>query len=344
MGANGLAASGGVAFSLRPFETPADGRPMPNPITIDPAWFAPDAIPDGTAAHARALIGASRLAPDTWALGPEQVRERRSRGSTPFVVAPRSERAGEITIEGPAGPLAIRVIAPEQPSAVYLHLHSGGWALGSADQDDPRLERLAAELGFACLSVDYRLAPEHPYPAGPDDCEAAALWVARQAAARFGAARLLIGGESAGAHLAVVTLLRLRDRHGLAPFERANLTAGSYDLGLTPSARLFGNQGLVLGTRDLRMFAANYLQDGEDVRDPDVSPLYADLANMPPAIFTVGTRDPLVDDTLFMAGRWIAAGNAAELSVAPGSAHVFTSLPEPNAAPAFERVMAFLKG
>lgn len=317
---------------------------MPKPIAIDPAVFVSEAAPQGTRDFADRLIAQASAAPDTWALGPQQVRERRKRGLTPFVCEPKSPRAEVFEIEGPDGPVPIRVIAPENPSAVYLHFHSGGWTLGSSDQDDPRLERLASELGFACLSVEYRLAPENPYPAGPDDCEAAALWVAREAKAQFGVDRLLIGGESAGAHLAAVTLVRLRDRHGLSPFERANLTAGSFDLGLTPSARLFGNQRLVLGTRDIRMFAANYLQNGEDLSDPDVSPLYADLSGLPPAIFTVGTRDPLVDDTLFMAARWTAAGNEAELSVWPGSAHVFTSLAEPNAEPAFEKVMAFLKG
>lgn len=306
--------------------------------------FAPDAAPAGTLAHGEELIALASGAPSIWSLGPQEVRARRKSGVTVFVAEPRSPRANLMTIDGPGGPLPIRVIAPERPSAVYLHFHSGGWTLGSADQDDPRLERLASELGFACLSVEYRLAPEHPYPAGPDDCEAAALWVAREAKARFGVDRLLIGGESAGAHLTAVTLLRLRDRHGLAPFDRANLTAGSFDMGLTPSARRFGDRKLVLGTRDIRMFAANFLQNGENLQDPDISPLYADLAGMPPAIFTVGTRDPLLDDTLFMAARWVAAGAEAELSVWPGSAHVFTSLPEPNAEPAYARVIKFLKG
>lgn len=317
---------------------------MSRPLEIDPAVFAEGAAPQGTRELSRRLIAQASAAPDIWGMGPVQVRDLRRQGVTVFVVEPKSARAEALTIDGPDGPIPLRVIAPENPTAVYLHLHSGGWTLGSNDQDDPRLERLASELGFACVSPDYRLAPENPYPAGPDDCEAAALWVAREGAKRFGADRLLIGGESAGAHLAAVTLLRLRDRHQFAPFERANLTAGSFDLSLTPSARRFGNPKLVIGTRDIRMFAAMYLQRGEDLDDPDVSPLYADLSGLPPAIFTVGTRDPLVDDTLFMASRWIAAGNQAELSVWPGSAHVFTSLPDPNAQPAFDRVMAFLKG
>ncbi len=86
----------------------------------------------------------------------------------------------------------------------------------------------------AVLSVDHRLAPEHPFPAGPDDCEAAARWLVDRAEAEFGTARLLIGGESAGAHLSVLTLLRLRDRHGITgTFRAAHLTFGPYDLSMT---------------------------------------------------------------------------------------------------------------
>ena len=102
-----------------------------------------------------------------------------------------------------------------------------------------------------CVSVEYRLAPEHPYPAAPDDCEAAALWVIREMESRFGTSRLFIGGESAGAHLSAVTILRLRDRHGLNPFRGANLFAGCYDLTLTPSVRHWGAERLILNTRTM---------------------------------------------------------------------------------------------
>src|SRR5690606_5171609 len=103
-------------------------------------------------------------------------------------------------------------------------------------------ERLVDHCGLAVVSVDYRLAPEAPYPAAPDDCEAAARWLAAEAKERFGTDRLFIGGESAGAHLSVVTMVRLRDRHRLTPFCGANLNAGCFDLALTPSARRFGSE------------------------------------------------------------------------------------------------------
>jgi acetyl esterase len=316
---------------------------MPRPLAIDPAAFARGAVPEGTARLADELAALAETAPDNWSIGPAAVRERRRQGLSVFLSEPRSDRAQAIEIDGPAGRIPLRVIAPERPAGVYLHIHGGGWAFGDNQQDDPRLERLARTAGLACVSVDYRLAPEHPYPAGPDDCEAAALWLVRSARERFGTERLTIGGESAGAHLSVVTLLRLRDRHGLTPFVAANLVAGCYDLALAPSARNC-RERLILSLRDLRMFAAHYLQGGEDPRAPDVSPLYADLAGLPPALFTIGTRDPLVDDSLFMAARWTAAGGDAELSVWPGSVHVFTALPDPQAEPALAAIDRFLAG
>jgi acetyl esterase/lipase len=96
---------------------------------------------------------------------------------------------------------------------VYLHLHGSGWVLGGADMQDPMLERIADNTGQAVVAVEYRLAPEHLYPAGPNDCEAAA-WLVQNGKKEFGTDALTIGGESAGGHLTAVTILRMRDRHG----------------------------------------------------------------------------------------------------------------------------------
>ncbi|MEH0071732.1 alpha/beta hydrolase fold domain-containing protein [Pannonibacter sp. Pt2-lr] len=147
-----------------------------------------------------------------------------------------------------------------------------------------------------------------------------------QAAQEFGLRRFSIGGDSAGANLAAVTLLRLRDWHGLTPFSAAVFIAGCFDLSLTPSARSWGAEKLVLNTRDIEMFVRMYLQNGRP-RSPDISPLTADLTGMPPAYFVAGTRDPLLDDTLFQATRWISSGNSATLDVFPGGCHVFQSFP-----------------
>ncbi len=312
---------------------------------LDPALFRPAAVDPQTEALNAQIIAAMSAIPDKWSFPPAVVRAARAAGKGPFPLPERDPRAEVVTIAGPHGPIPLRIIAPEGgANGVYLHFHGGGWTLGAFDQQDQILTPLVDGSGFAAVSVDYRLAPEHPYPQGPDDCEAAALWLAAVCEERFGTRRLAIGGESAGAHLAVVTLLRLRDRHGLRPFAGANLVAGCYDLALTPSARAFGELPLVLTTRDVELFARSFLGEDGDRRDPDVSPLHADLTAMPPALFSVGTRDALVDDTLFMAGRWIAAGNDAEIDPTPGGAHVFQYFDCPATTRSLERMAEFLTG
>jgi acetyl esterase/lipase len=239
------------------------------------------------------------------------------------------------TIPGPAGELTIRTYVPKDVRGVYYDIHGGGFFMGSAAMDDAGNARLAEHAKLAVVSVDYRLAPEHPYPAGPDDCEAAALWLLANARHEFGSDRLLIGGGSAGANLVAVTLVRLRDRHDAArSFRAANLVFGVYDVSGTPSQRKSG----VASFRDL------YLPDfdAEARRHPDVSPLYADLHGLPPALFTVGTDDYLYDDSLFMAARWRAAGNEAEVAIYPACVHGFTMFPTKLARLANERMEHWL--
>jgi acetyl esterase len=311
-------------------------------MLLDPALFDPATVdPETRALNADILRKLAGL-PDQWSVPPAVVRERRRQGLGPFPLAPVSPRARLVTIEGPRGPIGLRIVAPDAPRGAYLHIHGGGWTLGGADLQDDRLEWLAGRCGLAAVSVEYGLAPEEPYPAGPDDCEAAALWLVRQVRREFGTDRLAIGGESAGANLAVVTLLRLRDRHGLSPYHAANLEAGCYDLAQTPSVRRWGEEKLILNTRDITLFTQGYLRQTGDVRDPDVSPLQADLGGLPPALFSIGTRDPLLDDSLFMASRWRAAGNVADLAVWPGGAHVFTAFPCGLTDKALGRMESFL--
>jgi acetyl esterase len=249
------------------------------------------------------------------------------------------------TVAGPEGSASVRVLVPDPINGVYLYLHGGGHTLGSPTAQDAALWTLACRTGLAVVGVDYRLAPEHPYPASPDDCENAALWLAENSSAEFGSSRLLIGGESAGAHLAVVTLLRLRDKHGLTDsFGAAHLNAGSYDMSMTPSARRFGDRPLLVNTPLLAFFRRQFLpgRSGEQLRDPDISPLYADLSGMPAARFVVGTQDHSLDDALFMAARWRAAGSPAELEVVAEAVHAFTAFPITVAERELERQYAFL--
>jgi acetyl esterase len=244
----------------------------------------------------------------------------------------RSDRAVERTIEGPGGPLTLREFRPEQSRGVLLHFHGGGWLTGQPAIMDPLHEALCNELDLAVVSVDYRLSPEHPFPAGPDDCEAAALWLVDVATREFGTDRLLVGGESAGAHLSALTLLRLRDRHGLADrFCGADLTFGCFDLSATPSATGVGTSAAldVLPPARMAFFVEQFTPGWttDERRSPELSPLYAELRGMPPALFTVGTADHLADDTLFMAQRWVVAGNDAELLVYPDAPHACIGVP-----------------
>lgn len=255
-----------------------------------------------------------------------QAREERELGRSAFGPLQLSDRALERAIPTSQGQIQVRCFVPADPRGVYFHIHGGGWVLGGIHHQDPRLERLSDECELAVVSVDYRLAPENPYPAGPDDCEAAALWLVENAAGEFGTDRLLIGGESAGAHLSVVTMLRLRDRHGLRPFAGANLVYGAYDLRMTPSASRWGERRLVLNTPIIEYFIGSFVPTS-DRAHPDISPLLADLSGMPPALFTVGTEDPLVDDTVAMHQAWLRAGSPAQLAIYPGGAHGFDAFP-----------------
>jgi acetyl esterase/lipase len=313
-----------------------------NPLR--PALFRPDAIADETAKLNDKLVDLMTGLPEWWNVGAEQTREARRQGRGPFPVAIKSPRARTIIINGRDGnEIPLRIIAPDQVRGVYLHIHGGGWVLGSADQQDTMLEHIADNTGLAAVSVEYRLAPEHPYPAGPDDCESAAAWLVRNAKAEFGSEVLTVGGESAGGHLSAVTMLRMRDRYGYTGFRGANLMYGAFDLSMTPSQAAFGNRRLVLRTIDIRQFSNAFLPTIADRRVPDISPLYADLKGLCRALFSVGTQDALLDDTLFMHARWVAAGNEAELAIYPGGAHGFTLFPNRLADEAGARSEAFLR-
>ena len=280
--------------------------------------------PDDTIAFNKRIIALLEEGPELWDLPRDVVRQARREGKGIFPPEPFAEDAETFEIEGKAGPIEMRAIPPDtrEERGVFLHFHGGGWVYGNADMQDQRLKQIANDTGLTCISVEYRLAPENPFPAGPDDCESAALWLAREGSSKFNTTFLAIGGESAGAHLSANALLRLRDKHGLTPYHAAVLVAGAYDLGMTPSAANF-KSNLILRYKDMKNFGDCFLQNGEDKRDPDISPLFADLTDMPPAHFTVGTMDPLLDDSIFMANSWVKFQPDTELDIYPGGCHVF---------------------
>jgi acetyl esterase len=258
---------------------------------------------------------------------------------------PLVDSAEERTIPGPAGDIPIRVFVPPTVDAVYLSIHGGAFMMGSRRSSDETNWRLAQECNVAVVSPEYRMAPEHQYPSGHDDCEAAAMWLLEHGAAELGSDRLLIGGESAGGHIAAVTALRLRDRHDAAHrLFGANLNCGVYDIAGTPSRTLPPpeNDILAIGSGGSSS-AITYFDSTDNLRDPDVSPLYADLRGLCPALFTVGTGDTLLDDSVFMAARWELAGNETELAVYPHGPHGVTGSASEMGRRAQARVEDFIR-
>ncbi len=315
---------------------------MPQAPIIGSEPFDPVAVDTETAAFNERIEKELSATPPLYRFEPQVIRDARAAGYSVFGPVKHLDEAQNRLVKGPAGDIPVRVFIPEKVTGVYMHIHGGGFMLGSADQQDEFLSEICKTGQVAVVSVGYRLAPENPYPAGPDDCEAVAAWLVKNSGVEFGTDRLVIGGESAGANLSVTTMLRMRDRHGFRGFSAAVLTYGGYDMSMTPSVRRWGERYLILITKIIEWFHENYMQ-GANMFDPDISPLYADLSAMPPALFTIGTLDPLIDDSLFMYARWLAAGNCAELAVYPGGIHTFNFFPIKLAAKANSRIHDFIR-
>jgi acetyl esterase/lipase len=316
---------------------------MPHPSIIDPSIFYETEPDDEMEAFNADVEKTLSKLPPLHTLPPQVIRDAREQGDSIWGMYKIIDEVEERILKGPTTDVAVRVFVPEVVKGVYLHIHGGGFMLGRAYQYDEMMTAVAAACQVATVSVDYRLAPENPYPAGPDDCETAAVWLAQNALSEFGTDRLVIGGESAGANLSAVTLLRMRDRHDFKGFCGAVLTYGGFDLSMTPSARNWGDRPLILTTPLIEWFHECYASR-DKLTDPDVSPLYAELADMPTALFTIGTLDPLLDDSLFMYARWMAAGNQAELAVYPGGIHAFNAFPLKAADRANQKIAEFISG
>lgn len=230
-------------------------------------------------------------------------------------------------VDWKARSVLLRILRPEgQVRGVYIDYHGGGWAIGNAAMDDRVNARIARDCGLAVVSVDYTTLPDIAFEDMIAQCHMAADWVYEHAEAVFGARDIFIGGESAGAHLAACSLLRLRDsRRDFARLRGAVLFYGPYDLSATPSVRNASRETLVLDGPAMIPGIAKLLPDRteEQRRDPSVSPLYAKLDGLPPALLLCGTIDPLIDDSRLMAERW----RNAQLILIPEGPHAFNHLP-----------------
>lgn len=249
--------------------------------------------------------------------------------------SPNFRRAGitveERKVQALGREAAVRILKPVGPCrGVYVDIHGGAWVLGNARMDDGLNAEIVKTCGVAVVSVDYRVTLREAVTNALDDCEAATAWVLENMAEEFGADAVLIGGESAGAHLVASTLIRLRDRDvDLSPLMGAVMFYGCYDLCGTPSLCAAGADTLVLHGPTLAEALAKLMPNltAAERRDPALSPLYADLAGLPPALFLVGDKDPLLDDTEMLANQWKSANGNAEVVIAPDAPHAFNRLP-----------------
>ena len=238
--------------------------------------------------------------------------------------------------------LPTRVFPVAHPRGIYLHFHGGGFTLGSIHEQDSLLWECACETQLTVISIGYPLAPESLLP-NTLDVTASAANALMDA---YPDMPFCFGGESAGANVMLNTLLRLsKNKQLLNRIKAVNACYGPYDLSMTPSQRSWGDEFVNLSTPFLEWFYSLCMpgSTAEERRDASVSPLYADLQGLPPAIFSVGNLDPLFDDSLFMSTKWFSAGNEGELRIYPEAPHGFNSLPTQMGIACNKQIYKFLK-
>jgi acetyl esterase len=210
-------------------------------------------------------------------------------------------RIEDLSASGPAGPIPLRVYTPigsaSEPRAVLVWYHGGGFVIGDLDTHDAPLRMLADETRCVIVSVDYRLAPIHKFPAAVEDAHAAYLWVVAHAAEIGGdPARVAVGGDSAGGNLAAVICHLAKDRGDPAPVYQVLLYPATDLSRSTRSHRTFVDGYLLTGPT-LKWFSNHYLHGDLDVADPRVSPIrFADFSGLPPALVITAGYDPLRDE------------------------------------------------
>ncbi|HTP21106.1 MAG TPA: alpha/beta hydrolase [Solirubrobacteraceae bacterium] len=243
--------------------------------------------------------------PPLHSLTPGQARAQVDLEVQAIAPGPSVARVSEAAIDVGGETIAAWVYAPTRSEAEIVWFHGGGWVVAGLDSHDAMCRTLANEAHCTVTSVDYRLAPEHPFPIPLEDCWRALQWVADRASSR----PLIVGGDSAGGNLAAVCALRARDRAGPAlsaqvlvyPVTDCDMTTASYEE--------YGGDEEFLTKKDMAWFFDHYVPDPEKRESPDVSPLRApSLAGLPPAVVVTAGLDPLLDEDLSYIARLDAAG------------------------------------
>jgi len=251
------------------------------------------------------------MGPPLGTVSPEETRRLMDERRATMPPGEPVARVQDLSAPGPAGEIALRVYTPAGPTPqpVVVFYHGGGWVIGSIDSHDATARALANRSGCTVVSVEYRLAPEHKFPAAAEDSYAATVWVAEHAAECGGdPTRLAVAGDSAGGNLAAVVALLARERGGpriafqllVYPVTDCNYDTGSY----TANA-----EGYFLTKASMVWFWDHYLSSAADAANPVASPLRAEsLAGLPPALVITAEFDPLRDEGEAYAKRLEAAG------------------------------------
>ena len=234
------------------------------------------------------------------------------------------------------------VMPGADPARVVLYLHGGGYVMGSPGTHRSLVARLSRDAQARCLSVDYRLAPEHPFPAALEDALAAYRFLIAEGVS---ASRLAIAGDSAGGGLTLATLVALRDAGDPLPACAVALSPWTDLAGTGPSMTdpAIGDP-LADGVNTSRV--TGLIAPPERLRDPGLSPLYADKAGLPPLLIQVGTREILLDDSRRFAEQARAAGVDVTLEVGEGLVHVYQLMPDdvPESREALLSIGKFVRG
>jgi acetyl esterase/lipase len=301
--------------------------------------FGPPPSVDGLtlASDVHALLKLAELAGETsytGGLSPTEARIHNRRGAVAAQPQPPipMARVEAMTVPGQGGPVPARFYVPgglaaAEPMPLLVYFHGGGWVIGDLDTHDGVCRFLAAAASSAVLSVDYRLAPEHPFPAAIEDAWAGFAWAAANAA-QLGVdpARIAVGGDSAGGNMAAVVSLLAKAAGGPTPAMQLLLYPPTDSAGDLPSRYLF-REGFMLTKADMDEWEQHYLPPGTDKTDPRVSVLLApDLSGLPPAYVATAGFDPLRDEGEAYALRMREAGVQVALRRHPGLVHGFANM------------------
>ncbi len=238
-------------------------------------------------------------------------------------------RVEDRTLLSPDGAVPVRIYTPQGsgPFPVLVFFHGGGWVIGDLEGHDPLCRNITNLVNCVVVSVDYRLAPEHPFPAAPRDCFAATQWVAQNAAQLQGdATRIAVGGDSAGGNLAAVVAQMARDQGG-PPLVFQALIYPATDLRMSTASIEENGKDYLLTKEDIIWFMQHYIKNEEDKSNPLASPLLAaNLSKLPPALVITAEYDPLRDEGEQYGERLKEAGVPAQISRYNGAIHGFVSL------------------